>query len=60
MLGSSTEKWLDLDGMQTLWLKIKFNEDKPAVTKIGIYEISEDRDGLLVSRAIVYAFWKRL
>lgn len=56
MLGSSTEKWLDLDGMQTLWLKIKFNEDKPAVTKIGIYEISEDRAGLLVSRAIVYAF----
>lgn len=50
-LGSKNEKWVDLDGSKTLWLKINFNEDKPAITEFGLCRIPMDKKGRLVSLA---------
>lgn len=32
VLGSDHEKWLDIDGGKKVWLKITFDESKPAST----------------------------
>ena len=47
-LGNQNEKWLDIDGSKSLWLKITFNEDKAAITKFGIYKIPINSRGRIV------------
>lgn len=38
LLNNKDEKWIDLDGSKTVWLKITFNQKCPAITHIDIIQ----------------------
>ena len=47
-MSNKDEKWIDLDGSKTVWLKVTFNQKSPAITNIEFVQLPVEKRRLVI------------
>jgi len=46
-MSGNDEKWIDLDGSKTVWLKVSYNQQSPAITNIEFLRVPVEKRKLV-------------
>lgn len=55
---STREKWIDLDGSKTIYLRLIFGSEKAPITEVNFFNITTSMDHRFVSRSRKLIFLK--
>jgi len=47
LMSGKDEKWIDLDGSKTVWLKVSYNQQSPAITNVDFLRVPVEKRKLV-------------